>query len=511
MAAKLTRAGRVTAFIERLCVVPEGALIGQPMKLLPFQKRFIKAVYDNKAGTRRAILSIARKNGKSGLIAGILLAHLVGPEARRNTQIVSGAMSRDQAALVFNLAAKMVQLSERLSKLVKIVPSGKRLVGLPLNVEYRALAADGTTAHGLSPVLAILDEIGQVRGPRSDFVDAITTAQGAHADPLLLAISTQAPNDADLLSIWIDDAKKSGDPRVVCAVYEAPKDAALDDRKAWKAANPALGAFRSLPDVEQQAEMAARMPSSEATFRNLILNQRVEARSPFVSRSVWDANAAQLQPYAGEPVFCGLDLSAVSDLTAFVAVWQSAETGVWQVLPTFWAPEQGCRDRAHRDRVPYDVWARDGQLMLTPGASINYDWVASRVLELSSDWDLRVVAFDRWRIDSFKAAMERQGAGADLLDRFRPFGQGFASMGPALDALERELLAHRMAHAKHPLLTMCAANAVIQSDPAGNRKLVKDKSTGRIDGMVALAMAIGSVSQKQDDAVPVHDGALAWL
>jgi phage terminase large subunit-like protein len=267
MAAKLTRAGRVIAFIERICVVPEGALIGQPMKLLPFQKRFIKAVYDNKVGTRRAILSIARKNGKSGLIAGILLAHLVGPEARRNTQIVSGAMSRDQAALVFNLAAKMVQLSERLSKLVKIVPSGKRLVGLPLNVEYRALAADGTTAHGLSPVLAILDEIGQVRGPRSDFVDAITTAQGAHADPLLLAISTQAPNDADLLSIWIDDAKKSGDPRVVCAVYEAPKDAALNDRKAWKAANPALGAFRSLPDVEQQAEMALRMPSSEASFR----------------------------------------------------------------------------------------------------------------------------------------------------------------------------------------------------------------------------------------------------
>lgn len=507
MAAKLTRAGRVIAFIERICVVPEGALIGQPMRLLPFQKRFIKAVYDNKVGTRRAILSIARKNGKSGLIAGILLAHLVGPEARRNTQIVSGAMSRDQAALVFQLAAKMVQLSERLSKLVKIVPSGKRLVGLPLNVEYRALAADGTTAHGLSPVLAILDEIGQVRGPRSDFVDAITTAQGAHADPLLLAISTQAPNDADLLSIWIDDAKKSGDPRVVCAVYEAPKDAALDDRKAWKAANPALGAFRSLPDVEQQAEMAVRMPSSEATFRNLILNQRVEARSPFVSRSVWEANGGELQPYAGEPVFCGLDLSAVSDLTAFVAVWKSAASGVWQVLPTFWAPEQGVRDRAHRDRVPYDMWAQSGHLMLTPGASIDYDWVASRVLELAGDWDLRVLAFDRWRIDSFKGAMERQGADAELLERMKPFGQGFQSMGPALDALERELLAHRVAHAGHPLLTMCAANAVVQADPAGNRKLMKDKSTGRIDGMVALAMAIGAQSSETEQT-PVHDGSL---
>jgi phage terminase large subunit-like protein len=121
---------------------------------------------------------MARKNGKTGLIAAILLAHIAGPEAVQNSQIVSGAMSRDQAALVFNLAAKMIQLSPELAKLVRIVPSGKRLIGLARNVEYKALAADGSTAHGLSPVLAILDEVGQVKGPQSDFVDAITTAQG---------------------------------------------------------------------------------------------------------------------------------------------------------------------------------------------------------------------------------------------------------------------------------------------------------------------------------------------
>ena len=162
---------------------------------------------DNKVPTTLAILSMARKNGKTALIAAILLAFLVGPEAKRNSQIVSGAMSKDQAALVFALACKMVQLSPELSKVVKIVPSGKRLYGLPLNVEYRALAADATTGQGLSPRLAILDEVGQVRGPKSEFVEAIVTAQGAYDDALLVAISTQAPNDGDLLSIWIDDAQ----------------------------------------------------------------------------------------------------------------------------------------------------------------------------------------------------------------------------------------------------------------------------------------------------------------
>jgi phage terminase large subunit-like protein len=341
----------VVAFIEAYCVVPEGAHVGKPMRLEKFQKDFIRAIYDNKSGTRKAILSIARKNGKSGLIAGILLAHLVGPEAKRNSQIVSGAMSRDQAALVFALAAKMVQLSERLSKIVKIVPSGKRLVGLPLNVEYRALSADGTTAHGLSPILAILDEVGQVRGPRSDFVDAITTSQGAHAEPLLIAISTQAPTDADLLSLWIDDAVLSKDAQTVCHLYAAPEECDLLDAEAWKSANPAMGKFRDADDVRRQAEEANRMPSAESKFRNLILNQRVEARAPFVSKNVWLSCGGAAAPWHGQRVFAGLDLSATTDLTALVLIWADS-AGVWQVSPYFWTPETGLVDRAKRDRVP---------------------------------------------------------------------------------------------------------------------------------------------------------------
>lgn len=212
----------------------------------------------------------------------------------------------------------MIQLNPKLNALVDIKPSGKRLIGRPMHVEYKALAADGKTAQGLSPVLAILDEVGQVQGPQSAFVDAITTAQGAHKNPLLLTISTQAANDGDLLSIWIDDAINSHDPHTVCHVYSADKALEITDPKAWKQANPALSIFRSEDDIRKLAEKANRMPSFENTFRNLNLNQRVSTVSTFVSLDVWEESGKEQQSPNGLTVYGGLDLSARTDLTALV-------------------------------------------------------------------------------------------------------------------------------------------------------------------------------------------------
>ena len=490
----MTRAEKVIAFIERFCRVPEGAQVGQPLKLADFQKRFLKEVYDNPSGTRRAYLSVGRKNGKTALIACILLVHLVGPEAKLNAQIVSGALSRDQAALVFNLAAKMVQLSPELSKIVRIVPSGKRLLGLPMNTEYRALAAEGKTAHGLSPVLAILDEMGQVKGPQNDFVDAITTSQGAHEDPLLLVISTQAPTDADLMSIWLDDAERSADPKMVCHLYTAPDDCDLNDPKAWAAANPALGLFRSEKDVEEQAKQAERMPTSEASFRVLTLNQRVNMTAPFVSAKVWKENNRAAAEFIG-PVYGGLDLSATTDLTSLVLV-NRQEDGL-HIRPYFWMPLDSVQDAAKRDRAPYDVWVRQGLIRTTPGRVIDYGFVARDIGEITGDLDLQCIAFDRWRMDRLKAELERAGVDIPL----EPFGQGYVSMAPALDALEALLLQGQVHHGGNAPLTMCAANAVALPDPAGNRKLDKSKATGRIDGMVALTMAVGTEAKMQDEIV----------
>jgi phage terminase large subunit-like protein len=501
----MSRAEPIIRFIEKHLRAPDGAHVGELMRLAPFQREFIRAVYDNRAGTRRAYLSISRKNGKTGLIAGLLLAHLVGPEAKLNSQLVSGAMSRDQASLVFNLASKMVQLSPKLSKIVRIVPSSKRLIGLPLNTEYRALAADGKTAHGLSPVLAILDEVGQVRGPQSDFVDAITTSQGAHESPLLIAISTQAATDADMLSVWLDDAEKSGDPRIVSHVYAAPEGCELLDEDAWKAANPALGLFRSYDDLKEQMIQASRMPSAANTARNLLLNQRVATEAPFISPDVWKACAGTALPFDDDtPVYGGLDLSARTDLTALVLTGKRA--GIWHVQAHFWTPEQGLLERERKDRVPYSLWARDGYLNTTPGATVDYEHVAHDIAAICADLNLKAIAYDRWRIDLLRREFDKLGIDLPLVE----WGQGYKDSAPALDALEAELLNSRVAHGNHPVLSMCAANAVVTKDPTGARKLDKVRATGRIDGLQAMAQAFGVAARADADA-PEWDGSIDFV
>lgn len=490
---KLTRAERAMCFVERYCKVPEGALVGENIKLAPFQERFFYALYDNPHGTRRAYLSMARKNSKTATIATIVLVHLVGPEAQQNSNIQSGALSREQAGQVYKYASKIVQLSPELSGLVRIIPSGKKLIGLPMNVEYSASSAEAKTAHGGSPILAVLDETGQVKGPQDDFIDAIVTSQGAYDEPFLIVISTQAANDSDLLSIWLDDAEKSQDPHIVSHVYAADKDAELLDKAGWKAANPALGMFRSLKDVEEQAKAAKRMPSAENTFRNLILNQRVSTVCPFISPDVWKASAGAVLPFGDSPVWAGLDLSGRTDLTALVLIARIA--GVWHVQPHFWTPESGLSDRSKRDRAPYDVWAKQGYLHTTPGATVDYEYVAQDIAAILSELNIQSVAYDRWRIDLMKKEFEKIGAEIPLVE----YGQGFKDFSPAIDALEAELLNNRIAHGAHPVLTMCAVNAVITSDPAGNRKMDKHKATGRIDGAVALAMAFGAAGKQPEN------------
>jgi len=490
-----TRGEKVIRFIEALCPVPEGKLVGQKIKLLPFQRKFILNVYDNKHGTSRAYLSVARKNGKSALIAGILLAHIVGPEARQNSQIISGARSRDQAALVFKLAEKMVRLSPMLSKIIRIVPSQKSLIGLPLNVEYKAISAEAGTAHGLSPVLAILDEVGQIRGSQDAFVEAIETAQGAHDDPLLIAISTQAATDGDLFSIWLDDAKNAKDKRIVSHIYAADENCDVMDKAAWKAANPALGEFRSLKDIEDFANQAARLPAKENSFRWLYLNQRIEAVSAFLSRAEWEANSSEPEIYDGMPCYAGLDLSASRDLTAFVMVFPV--DGVYHVKSQFFLPSDGLRDKAKAEKVPYDLWADEGYLNTIDGPVINPAEVARVVAEASERYDLQMLAYDRWRINDFQRELDAIGAVVPMT----PFGQGFRDMSPAVDTLERLVAERKLQHGGHPILNMCAANAVAERDPAGNRKLTKAKSIGKIDGLVALAMALGSMSA-EDKSLP---------
>jgi phage terminase large subunit-like protein len=497
----VTRGELNCRWIEKFCRVPEGRLVGTSVTLRPWQRELICEIYDNPARTRRAIVSFGKKNGKTSLSAFLLLLHLVGPEARErpNSQLFSAAQSRDQAAVLFALAAKTVRMSEKLAAAVVIRDSTKQLACPKLGTLYRALSAEASTAHGLSPALIVHDELGQVRGPRSELYEALELAAGAQEDPLSIVISTQAPDAADLLSVLIDDARSGADPRVKLFLYTA--DPAIDPfgEEAIRAANPAYGDFLNPSEVRDQAENARRMPAREAAYRNLVLNQRIDAASPFISPSVWDAcaGAPDHDALRTARVWIGLDLSARNDLTALVAVGQDAD-GLWHVLPRFFAPQVALHDRSRRDRAPYDLWARDGLITATPGASVDYSIVARALCELCDDFDVAGIAFDRWRIDVLKHEI-------GVLDRelpLVPFGQGFKDMSPALDVLESELLQGRLRHGAHPVLSWCVSNATVSRDPAGNRKLDKSKSTARIDGAVALAMALGAAKRAAPQEKP---------
>lgn len=493
----LTRGERNIAWVENFCLVPEGALVGQPFKLREWQRDIFRSIYDTP--TRRAIVTFGRKNGKTALAAVITLLHLCGPEAKANSQLYSAAQSREQASILFALAAKIVRQSPDLSQYVTVRDTAKQLFCGELGTLYRALSAEASTAYGLSPVLSIHDELGQVKGPRSELYEALETASGAQESPLSIIISTQAATDADLLSVLIDDAANGTDPETKLFMYTASEELDPFSEEAIKAANPAYGDFQNPKEVRAQAESAKRMPSAEASYRNLILNQRVNMSNPLISRSAWEACGGKTNKAAFEgEVYLGVDLSARNDLTAIVAVAKD-EKGVWNTEAHFFTPKTGLAERAHRDREPYDVWEREGYITATPGASIDYEWVARWLAEYCDEHNVVEVRFDRWRIDVLKSELGRLGVELPLM----PFGQGFKDMTPAIDALESEIANKNLRHGSNPVLTMCARNAVATSDPAGNRKLDKSRATGRIDGLVALAMALGSASIGVAEKKPV--------
>lgn len=489
---KNSRGARNIAWCERFLRIPEGKFVGQPLKMAGFMKDDFRAIYDNPKRTRRAIISRGRKNAKTTESAMIVLLHLCGPEAKTNSQLYSSALSRDQAAILFALAAKMVRMSPDLRDHVVIRDTLKQLYCPALGVLYTALSADASTAFGLSPSLVIHDELGQVKGPRHQLYEALETATAAQEEPLSVIISTQAPTDADILSVLIDDAQQGHDPRTVLRFATAPDDLDAFSEQAIRAANPAFDVFMNREEVLAMARDAKRMPSRQAEYENLVLNRRVEASSPFITKAVWQENGGE--PDAWGSVYGGLDLSEVNDLTALV--WVSPVGGIFHVRPTFWLPADGLEERARKDRVPYDLWAKTGALQTTPGKSIQYEYVAQKIAQAFKECDVRKIAFDRYRFRHLKPWLLKAGLSEALVDeKFVDFGQGPVSMGPALNALESSLLDAKLRHGNHPVLTMCMANAVVRKNDKGDRQLDKKKSRGRIDGAVSLAMAVAVATE----------------
>lgn len=503
---------RVTGFIERLTHTA-GPAAGSPFQLRDWQRdTVLKPIYDpvDEHGLRKvrtAFISMPRKQGKTELAAALSLYHLAA-DGEQAAQVYSAAADRAQAALIFNAAATMIRNDPELAEIFGVVDSQKRIVHYASGSFYQAISSESRTKHGFNASAIIYDELAQA--PNRDLWDVLTTSTGARAQPLTIVISTAGNDRSTIMKELYDYAIQVRDGVIkdetfVPVIFEAPEDADPWDEKTWYACNPALGDFRSLDEMRTFADRAKRIPALENVFRNLYLNVWVTAESRWLSSDAWDSCAEEPDVYEleGQPCYAGLDLSSTTDLTALVLAFP-ADDG-FDIASHFFAPEDGLDERVRRDRVPYDVWARQGFLTLTPGASVDKSWVLGRCAEILERFDLRALAYDSWRIADLQAIASREGIELP----FTAFGQSFRAMAPAVDEVERLVLDGRLRHGGNPVLTWNCSNVLIEHDSSGNRKMSKRKSTGRIDGMVALAMAIAEAEkQEQDDYDPYADRGL---
>ena len=510
----LTDGEAVIRFAEENLPVPEGPLVGKPLKLDIYQKVFILAVFDNPDGTSKAMLSVARRNGKTFLVAVILLAFVVGPMRSLNTSMCSGANAQDQAAIAFDLMRLMLDMSHSLVDGVhyKYTESGRRITGLKDYVRYRAISADAKIGHGKAYKIILLDEAGQIEAESTGFTDMLETSMSNYDDALFLIISTQAASDSSYYSQQLDHAEISEDPTIVSHVYTVDKDADLQDETQWVRANPGLGQFVSMKKMGQKAREAKQLPSKANGIMNLNFNMRVSLQALLMSPEVWKKNLRPINEVSRRTAWIdiGLDLSQTKDLTAAVACFRD-ENGDVNVETHAFAPLFGVKQRALRDKVPYEDWAKNGDLHLTPTPDVDYEWVCNYLALAFAGCRIRSIQLDRWRIDQFINAAKRTDfyKMVPATDEAKSqgwigVGQGFASMGVRVDAFEREALNGRLRTGGSPALNMGASQAVVGEDPAGNRKPMKNKSVNRIDALVAAIMGVfpnsdGQVAMKTFD------------
>ncbi|MDX0765158.1 terminase large subunit [Sinorhizobium medicae] len=508
----LTRLERVIAFLNDLPIT-QGKLAGTKMRLRQWQiDEFLAPIYaTDETGHRRvrtAALSMGRKNGKTGLSAGLALCHLVGPESEDRGEIYFCAIDKAQAAKAWEECKAILEQHDELGERVNIIRFSKEiqvLEGAGKGSILKAVSADADSKLGLSPSFVLCDEAGY--WPRRDLFDAMDSALGARDEPLIVAISTQAKDDTHFFSEMVDyglkiKAGEIEDTSFHLAFFSAPEKADPWASETWALSNPAMGDFNSLEQIERMATQARRIPSKEADFRNKILNQRVDGTVRFIAKREWDDNnKGEINPETlkARDCYAGLDLSAARDLTAFVLVFPM-EDGSRLVLPRFFLPEFDIGGKSEADRVPYDLWAKQesARLTLLPGKVIDPALVAEYIADAATEYNILGIAYDRWRIEDLRRELEALSVELPLV----AMGQGFKDFAPAVDTLERLVADGKVNHAGNPILAMCAANAVVTKDPAGNRKLDKSKASGRIDGLVALAMALSIAERKEEEAWP---------
>ncbi len=502
---------RAVRFINALRHV-KGEWAGQPFRLRPWQEHFVRELFgtlrpDGLRQYRTASLWLPRKCGKSTLAAAIALYLLVG-DGEPGAEVILAACDKDQASLVFDIAVGMVRQSPYLSGRLKVVPSTKRIVD-PRTAGYlRAIPADAAGSHGFNAHGVVADELHA--WPNRELYDVLQTSMGARRQPLFLTISTAGFDRQSIGYEVYEYACKVRDgiiedPTFYPCIYAADEGDDWTDEAVWRKANPALADFRSLEEMRTLAERAKATPALQNTFRRLYLNQWTAQESRWLDMAAWEACGRMVDRAAlrGRECYAGLDLSSTTDLTALVLAFP-IDNEV-HVLPFFWIPKETAQRAEQRDRVPYLTWARQGFLTLTEGNAVDYARVEADIKALAQEFRIVELAYDRWNASYLIQRLQEDGA------RVVPVGMGYASLSAPMKHLEELVLTGRLVHGNNPVLNWNADNLAVEQDAAGNLKPSKAKSRQRIDGMVALVLALSRAMLRTQRVSPYEERGLLVL
>lgn len=486
-------AALVIAFFSQL-KHSKGEWAGQTIRLEPWQQFILWVLFGWKRadGTRRfrtSYLEVARKNGKTTMAAGVGL-YLLLADGEPGAEIYSAATKRDQARLSHAEATRMAKASGPIRQMVRVF---KDNIHIPDTAsKFEPLGADSDTMDGLNVHAALVDEVHAHK--TRDTWDVLETGTGARRQPLMFAITTAGFDRQSLCWQLHEYTEKVldgiiQDDTFFGVIYGIDEEDDWQDERVWIKANPNLGVSKKLDDLRRKAMRAREMPAALNAFLRLELDVWTQSETKWMNMEHWRqcGQAVDAQGLRGRVCYAGLDLSSTTDITALLLVFPpEVDDDLVQVLCRFWIPEESMHERVHRDRVPYDVWVRQGYITATPGNVVDYAYVLAQIDEDMQAYGLDEIAFDRWGATKIQTDLTELG-GPDFMVQF---GQGFASMSGPMKELEKLVLQHRLAHGNNPVLTWMADNLVAREDPAGNIKPDKEKSREKIDGMVALIMGL---------------------
>lgn len=481
-------------FIECLSHT-KGKWAGKKFELIDWQEQIIRDVFGilKPSGYRQfntAYIEIPKKQGKSELAAAVALLLCCG-DGEERAEVYGCAADRQQASIVFEVAADMVRMCPALNKRVKILTAAKRIIYLPTNSFYQVLSAEAYSKHGFNIHGVVFDELHTQ--PNRKLYDVMTKGSGdARTQPLYFLITTAGNDTKSICYETHQKAKdiiegRKHDATFYPVIYGADENDDWTDPKIWKKANPSLGITVDLEKVKAACNSAKQNPAEENSFRQLRLNQWVKQAVRWMPMDKWDKCAFPVNPddLKGRVCYGGLDLSSTSDITAFVLVFPPIENDdKYYVLPFFWLPEENIDLRVKRDNVLYDVWERQGYLYTTEGNVVHYGFIEKFIEEQGKIYNIREIAFDRW--GAVQMTQNLEAIGFIVV----PFGQGFRDMSPPTKELMKLTLEQKIAHGGQPVLRWMMDNIYIRTDPAGNIKPDKEKSTEKIDGAVATIMAL---------------------